>query len=341
MLTEGASHLEAVDVRRFGRLLYRHPELDHVEEKLQQVLVLTITALDGEAEVRLAILECKRRRQGDARMFSRLDDIERTLCPVKHETLSSLAQAYSRMTSDDSRNPSPARCHGDDPTFFVSSLDRGRARIKVSLEVFISRAGTFVLTRGTNRILGRGRWRLWLGAGLCVPLLKQVAVGIGLSLEGIRVAGTDCGIVALPVDELCALPRVLFREHSLNRLGGREVCVAEIEISIGEGEAHRLVDGVDVARAVIAHRFEVEVLKDIQGFEHGWPLCPGCELVNLYTFVRGLDRLLDSNLPVSEVLLGNKPAFFFRAARNLACDVAFVETIISGIDSFPTTLALS
>src|SRR5205085_11393186 len=52
VLAEGAAHLEAVDVRGLGRLLHGHAELDHVEEELEEVLILAVAALDGEAEVR-------------------------------------------------------------------------------------------------------------------------------------------------------------------------------------------------------------------------------------------------------------------------------------------------
>jgi hypothetical protein len=40
VLAEGATHLKAVNVGRFGRLLHAHPELYHVEEELQEVLAV-------------------------------------------------------------------------------------------------------------------------------------------------------------------------------------------------------------------------------------------------------------------------------------------------------------
>src|SRR5436853_7583200 len=62
VVAERTAHLEAVDVRRFGRLLHVHAELDDVEEELQEVLILAVAALHGEAEEGLAVLqgECRR-----------------------------------------------------------------------------------------------------------------------------------------------------------------------------------------------------------------------------------------------------------------------------------------
>src|SRR5258706_16052009 len=48
-LAERAAHLETVDIRGLGRTLDIHPELDSVEEELQQVLVLAVAALHREA----------------------------------------------------------------------------------------------------------------------------------------------------------------------------------------------------------------------------------------------------------------------------------------------------
>ena len=46
--TEGALHMVADDVMGLRRLLHVHVELDHVEKKLQQVLVLAVAALYGK-----------------------------------------------------------------------------------------------------------------------------------------------------------------------------------------------------------------------------------------------------------------------------------------------------
>src|SRR2546430_8500330 len=45
MISERAPHLEAVDIRRLGRFLHRHPELNDIQKELEQILILTVTAL--------------------------------------------------------------------------------------------------------------------------------------------------------------------------------------------------------------------------------------------------------------------------------------------------------
>ena len=47
-------HLIAVDIRGFSRLLHAHPELDDVQEELEQILILRVAALHGERQERLA-----------------------------------------------------------------------------------------------------------------------------------------------------------------------------------------------------------------------------------------------------------------------------------------------
>src|SRR5947209_7463939 len=93
VVAERAAHLEAVDVRGLGRLLHGHAELYDVEEELQEVLILTVAALHGEAEEGLSVLQGERRRERDARALARLDDVERILSRVCHEALCALAQS--------------------------------------------------------------------------------------------------------------------------------------------------------------------------------------------------------------------------------------------------------
>jgi hypothetical protein len=61
---ERGPHLEAHDVGRLGGLLRRHPELDDVEEELEQELVLDVAALHSQRRGRGAVLERERRAQG-------------------------------------------------------------------------------------------------------------------------------------------------------------------------------------------------------------------------------------------------------------------------------------
>ena len=56
MGAERIAHLVTGDVGGLGRFLRSHAELDHVQEKLQQVLILGVAALYGEYKKRLAVL---------------------------------------------------------------------------------------------------------------------------------------------------------------------------------------------------------------------------------------------------------------------------------------------
>ncbi len=130
------------------------------------------------------------------------------------------------------------------------------------------------------------------------------------------------------------LLRILLAEQSLDRLLGREIDVAVIEIAIGEGQVHGLIDGVDVARGVVAHGLEIDVLQDVERLQHGRSLRPDVELVDVDSLVGGADRLLDAHLPARQVLLGDQAALLAHAAHELVGDVAAVEAVVGGHDRF-------
>jgi len=50
VLSERRPHLEAIHVRRFRGLLHRHSELNEIQEKLQEILILGVTALHRERQ---------------------------------------------------------------------------------------------------------------------------------------------------------------------------------------------------------------------------------------------------------------------------------------------------
>src|ERR1041385_4966620 len=92
VLPERAPNLVRVEVRRLRRLLRRHPELYDVEKELQEILILAVAALDRKDEAWGSVLERERRRQRDARMLSRLDDVERPLGRIGDERLHPLRE---------------------------------------------------------------------------------------------------------------------------------------------------------------------------------------------------------------------------------------------------------
>ena len=165
-----------------------------------------------------------------------------------------------------------------------------------------------------------------------LPVLEQRQERVGPALERIRIARLDVGIVGVPLDELRALARVLLREQARDRLRGREVRIAVVEVAVGEGEVHRLVQRVDVARGVVAHRLQVHRLQDVQRLQHHRALHPGVQLVDVDVLVARLHRLLDVDLPRREVLHRDEPALLARAAHELLRDVALVEAVVGGVE---------
>src|ERR1700729_3357334 len=108
--------LVGIDVRRFRSFLYRHPEIRHIEEKLQEILILRIPTLHAETVNRFPILQCKRWRQGYPRPLMRLNNIERINDGIQYKTLHPLAHAHTRMTRDYRRRPSATGRHRDHPS---------------------------------------------------------------------------------------------------------------------------------------------------------------------------------------------------------------------------------
>ena len=235
VVLERVAHLERVDVRRFDRLLRRHPELDDVEEVLQEVLVLRIAALHGERHPRQAVLHRERRRQRHARALARLHDVERILRRVEHERLRALAEADAGAAGDHRRNPAAARRDRNHPAVRVRRLDRRRAgveRRRPSVAAAVPPPS--------------GRMRTGLSGG--GQASRTVANGFVPPWNGYGSPGLTAGVVALGVDRLRARLAYVLRQQAAHRLLGRKRRIAVVEIAIGEREVHRLVERVHVLR---------------------------------------------------------------------------------------------
>jgi hypothetical protein len=85
---------------------------------------------------------------------------------------------------------------------------------------------------------------------------------------------------------------------------------------------------VDVVRAVVAHRAQIEVLEDVERLQQHGPLRPGVELVDVDAAVAGGERLLYPGLPLREVLGRDEAALLAEAAHELGRDVAAVEALM-------------
>src|SRR5206468_10622513 len=108
-------------------------KLHDVEEKLQEVLILTIAALHRENEVWEIVFQRESRRQRDARMLSRFDHVEWTLRAIENEALHALAQSDSAVTADDRPKPAAAGRHRNRPPFGIGCFDGCRAGIEATL----------------------------------------------------------------------------------------------------------------------------------------------------------------------------------------------------------------
>src|SRR5205814_8006144 len=104
-----------------------HPELNDVEEILQQVLVLPVAHLNGECNVRHPVLQCERGRKGCAWTLARRDNIEWILDLIEHEALHALREADSGVAGNHRGDPATARRNRYDPTFLVGGDNGSRS----------------------------------------------------------------------------------------------------------------------------------------------------------------------------------------------------------------------
>src|SRR5690606_5580558 len=124
---ERKPQLVAVDVCCFGGLLHGHIKLRHVEEKLQQVLVLRVAALNGEGKVRFAFFQRHRWGQRHPRPLARGYYVERVDDGIEYKTLHTLAHADAGMPRNTGGEPAPTRCNGYHPAFRIGGFHGGSA----------------------------------------------------------------------------------------------------------------------------------------------------------------------------------------------------------------------
>ena len=320
MGAERALHLIAGDVVRFGGLLHIHPKLDHVEEKLQQVLILGIAALHREGHDRPAVLQRHTGGQGRARALAGFDHVVRIDALIQHKTLHALAQAHAAAAGYKSGNPAAAGCYRDHPAVRVRGLNGGGAGHK---PLIVAHQPGLLKTPGALRIGIRGD-RL--------PGFEQIAERILAALEGVGVAGARRGVVLRRIDQGATLAGVCFGQQAGDRFGGGKVGVAVVEIAIRKRQVHGLVQGVNVVGAVVTHRLEVEAFQDVQGLQHGRTLHPGGEFVHVDALVAGADRRFDVHLPVGQIGCGEQPAVLAVGAHDFRGDVAAVKALVGRVD---------
>ncbi len=121
-----------------------------------------------------------------------------------------------------------------------------------------------------------------------------------------------------------------------------EVGIAVIGLPIGEGELHRLDDGVDECRARRTHRAEIEILEERDRLQEDRPLPPGPDLVHAEAMVVVCERRVVARAPVRHVVRIDHAAVaqsalvhHLRAADkpvDRLGDEALVEGLAGGLD---------
>ena len=243
VLAERAAHLVAGDVGRLRRLLHVHPELDDVQEELQQVLVLRVAALHGEGEMgRLPSFKRQPRRERHARPLARLEHVVRVL------RLRSSTKLCMRWLMP--MPVRPAMTAGIQPPLGVTDTTQPSSSA-ASIEVVPARKPSSNVSVPMPARGRRPRRRRR-------PECATARAGRGTdsaALERIGIAGRRPGRCD-PGRSVAAAPSRSPSTADPHRLLGRKVGVAVVEVAVGEGEVHGLVERVDVARAVVAHRLE-------------------------------------------------------------------------------------
>src|SRR5439155_2425809 len=103
----------------------------------------------------------------------------------------------------------------------------------------------------------------------------------------------------------------------------------------------RLIQGVDVAGAVVAHRLEIEAYEDVQRLQQGGSLRPLAQLVDLDDAILCHYWLFYFAARVGQVRQRDEPTFFLQPAHKLLRDIATIESIVRGHDRVVPVLSLA
>ena len=230
MVAEAGIHLKSLKTRCFASFLHGHVELHHVEEKLEQQLILLIARLLGKRQKRLAIFQGQTRRQRYAGALAGRYDVERIFFRVQHKRLHPLTHADARITRNAGRHPPAAGRNGNNPSFFVGGFNGGCAGSKTVLKFLVQGGIVFSIIQARAS-----------------PFFQHVLIRIGLTFKRIRVTGARFGVVHLRINKLAALFGVFFGKQTFHRFFGPESRVAVVKIAVGKGQIHGLIQRVNVA----------------------------------------------------------------------------------------------
>ncbi len=170
------------------------------------------------------------------------------------------------------------------------------------------------------------------GRGYRGPLLAQGLERVLAALVAVGVTRLEIGEVVVNGHELAAFVGITLGKQAGDWFLRGRVGVPVVEVAVGKGKVHGLVQRVDITCAVVAHGLQVETLQQVQCLQQGGPLGPGGELVDVDAAVVHAHRLFKDDLPVGEVFGGDEAARGTVAAHDFGGKVAAVETLIGGHD---------
>src|SRR5262249_9898929 len=123
MIGERADEVRGLEARGLDRLLRVHSKLDDVEQDLSEGLILIVAAGGRERGEGLAVFQDQRRRERNARAFSRLQFVGMAWC--EQEALHARRDRDAGIARDEAREPRAARRGRKDVAGGVDHVDAG------------------------------------------------------------------------------------------------------------------------------------------------------------------------------------------------------------------------
>ena len=287
---------------RFHRLLRVHAEHQRVQDQLQVALHLVVAAGAAHGHHRLAVLRQDVVHQRGAGPLARLDHVGVTRFAVEH--FDPRAQAGAQFGEEHrlgERPPADGAAH------------------QVAMPVQHRHMRRAVVRRGV-RPDGRGH-DLRCGAPGLLGEPPWISGGplFGVGALGIDLPGADCGVF---------LGQQTVHGHR------REVGIPVKSLPVAEAQLQRLGHRVDVGRAVVPHRLEIEVLQDVQRLHQHGPLRPGVVPPHLVAVEGGAHRFAELGVVSGQVLQSQDAAHLPRFPDDQLRSWSFVESAPRRLQAF-------
>ena len=123
--------MQRIDARRLDRRLDVHVEHDHVQQHVQDLLILAVAARRADREKRLAVLQHDRRRQRRARPLAAGEHVRADRIEIEH--LHPVRQRHAGVAGDEraAEQPAGARRRAEQIAVLVDDVDAGRVAGRV------------------------------------------------------------------------------------------------------------------------------------------------------------------------------------------------------------------